>query len=162
MSDHGLTPSDPSQTVTQDDVDRAVATVRRLAGWHVWPVREETITVDTPGDPLIILPTLRVEDVIDVTVEGQQVDMDTVSWSADGMITLQRAPRGLRRVAVTLRHGFESAPDLAGVCLKMADRSVQVQGSVSVGGISVGATAGITPQSTEWRVLDMYKLGPEP
>lgn len=162
MSDHGLVPSESSQTVTQDHVDTAVATVRLLAGWHIWPVREETITVDTAGDPLIILPTLHVEDVTAVTVDGEPVDMRRVSWSPEGMLTLYGAPRGFRRVSVTLHHGYESAPALAGVCLKMAGRAVQAQGSLSVGGISVGASAGITPQSTEWRVLDMYKLGPEP
>lgn len=162
MADHGIVPPGNSDEVTQDTIDRVVATVRNLAGWHIWPVREETLTVDTPGDPLVILPTKRIESVIAVEVDGQPVDMSTVSWTEDGMLTLRRVPRGFRRVAVTLRHGYLDAPDLAAVCQQMAKRTIQAQGSVSVGGISVGAAAGVTPQSTEWRVLDLYKLGPIP
>ena len=161
MSDHGLTPA-PGSDIPQDVIDRAVETVRHLAGWHVWPVWEETLTVDTPGDPLVLLPTGHVVDVAEVTVDGALVDMSSVSWSADGMLTLHRTPRGFRRVEVTLRHGYESAPDLAGVCLQMASRSQQATGSVSVGGISYGAPSALTPASTEWRILDSYKLGPVP
>lgn len=159
MFDHGIT---PTGDVTQSAIDKAVETVRRLVGWHVWPVRDETLTVDTPGDSLVILPTKNLVEVLDVKVDGQEVDSADVRWSTDGMLTLLRVPRGFRRVSVRCRHGYESALDLAVVCLSMAKRDSQPTQQYSVGSISVGAPGSVTPQSTEWRVLDGYKLGPLP
>lgn len=167
MSDHGITPTSiagggRTVDVSQDQIDRVVATVRRLCGWHVWPVRDESVTVDTPGDPVVFLPTKHLVDVTAVEVDGVPVDIGDVSWSQDGMVELRRVPRGFRKVTVTCQHGYESAPDLEAVCVSMVRREALPQQQYQVGSISVGAQGGVTPQSSEWRIVDMHKMGPLP
>lgn len=161
--EHGLTPTaDAAGTVTQDDIDLAVATLRDLAGWHIWPVRKETVTVDTTGDPTVFLPTLRLLDVHSVTADNIEVPLDTIEWSESGMLRLKKRPRtGFRRITATILHGFESTP-LAAVAMQMAARAHQPATNMQVGGISVGAPGALTPYSSEWRLLDRYKLGPMP
>lgn len=177
MNDHGITPEmlaaeSPTLTadkVPQDVIDRVVETVRELCGWHVWPEREETLTVDTTGDPTIFLPTLRLVDVLAVTADGETVAPSEYGWSSDGWIERSRTarppswPAGPRAVSATVRHGLESCPALVAVCAQMVSRSLfSGQDGYTVGSISVGTRSGITPQSTEWRIIDHYRLEPTP
>lgn len=163
IPEHGLTPTaGTTGPVTQDDIDLAVETLRDLAGWHIWPVREETVTVDTTGDPTVFLPTLRLLEVRTVTVDDVEVPLETIEWSESGMLRLKTRPRkGFRRVTATILHGFETTP-LAAVAMQMAARAHQPATNMQVGGISVGAPGALTPYSSEWRLLDRYKLGPMP
>lgn len=170
VPDHGITPSTISGTpgvdssVTQESIDAAVASLRHLAGWHVWPVREDVLRVDSPGDEVIFLPTLRLVELVEVKIDGEAVSLDRLMWSDAGIVQLKsgRFPRGLGRVEVTFRHGFESPADIIGVAALMAGRTSSPGQNYSVGAISVGGASGLTPQSTEWRILDLYKLGPMP
>ncbi|APT85323.1 hypothetical protein [Corynebacterium aquilae] len=158
-NDHGLT---PTEKITAEAIETAVEAVRMLAGWHVWPVRRETITLRAAGDRLILLPTKRVEEVHAVTVDGVDVTDSADAWE-DGELWLRDCPREGARVVVDFSHGFPEAPPLMGVCMAMAERSADTSSSYQVGGISVGPPgSALTPQSTEWVVLDRYKLGPIP
>lgn len=162
--EHGIVPSmiPATKPITQAKIDAVVATVRHLCGWHVWPVRKETITVDSPGDKFVFLPTKRLLDVHEVKINGETIAGEEFQWSADGVLRLIHPPKGFRIITVTITHGYETAPDLANVCVQMSKRTAEAHTSMQVGGISVGASQGITPQSTEWRIIDMYKLGPMP
>lgn len=166
MSDHGLLPETlgVAGVVEQEDIDAAVGTVRALAGWHIWPLREDTITVDTSGDAVIFLPTkhlVSVESVVDrdgATIEG-------VSWSEDGMVLFNKAPKaGFRTLTLTIRHGYDVSEvgEIVQVCKQMAGRASRPQEGYTVGRISTSAPGGVTPQSTEWRIIDLFKLGPLP
>ena len=55
MPDHGITPDmvPTSSAITGDQIDAVVETVRRICGWHIWPVREETVKLDSSGDCLL-------------------------------------------------------------------------------------------------------------
>lgn len=159
VADHGLRPA--SDRVTQEDVDTAVAVVRELAGWHIFPKRREMLSVDHDGGRVVFLPTMRLEKVHDVFVNGVPIEKGAYSFSASGMLTLRRPPRGFSVIEVDAEHGYDDPPVVA-VVHRMAERAHAPSESYSVGGISVGAPAGLTPQSTEWRILDAYKLGPMP
>lgn len=166
--DHGLTPAHfPTvQGLTQSAIDAAVETVRRLAGWHVWPEREETVTVVSPGDPLVLLPTKRLVSVTDVTVDGEGVTLGEDDWTPDGTLwvsTMKPSKDGRpRRVSVTMRHGYAGPGDVLALVASMVGRAAQPAQNYSVGRISVGAPGAVTPQSTEWRIIDQIKLGPVP
>ncbi|AIT60163.1 hypothetical protein [Corynebacterium doosanense] len=166
LPEHGITPSMVAAGTTMPEqhvIDAAVHTVRSLCGWHVWPVREETVTVDTTGDDVVFLPTKRLHNVTEVSIDNEQIPPGEWSFSADGMLQLtRRPPAGFRRLAATITHGYDEVPDLAGVIGQMARRAGAPQESYQVGGISVGAPGAVTPQSTEWRIVDLYKLGPMP
>lgn len=165
VPEHGITPETigSPRHITQDTIDQAVATVRVLADWHVWPRREETVRVDHAGGRLVFLRTKMLHGVISVVVDGQELDLEGVSWSEDGVIELDRPVRpGLGRLLVIIDHGYEAVPDLVGVISKMASRATGDERSQTVGGISIGGATAPAPQSSEWRIIDQYKLGPMP
>lgn len=146
-----------------NDLDQAWGIVTTLCGWHVTPQKEETITVDATGDAIIFLPTKHLVDVLDVQVDGVTVDPATYSFSEDGMLHFTRpSKRGFRRVTVTIVHGYETAPDIEALAERIAARANKPAEQYSVGSISIGAPGSLMPQSTEWRIIDLYKLGPMP
>lgn len=167
-SDHGVTPATiasalgkPQLHVDQYVIDRVVETVRDLCGWHVFPPRAETLTVETTGDYHVVLPTLNVQNVNKVTFDG--VDVEGVDWSDHGILRFQRAlPPAFRRLKVELTHGFELPKSLLGVVASMVERSDRFTGATTVGNITVGGTQIATPQSREWRILDRYTLEARP
>ena len=166
--DHGLTPEDfPGVNgLTQEAIDSAVATIRRLAGWHVWPEREDTVTVVSPGDPLVVLPTKHLADVLSVTVDGEVVEVGEDDWTPDGTLWIGRLrpSRSGRphRVTAQIRHGYAAPGDVLGLVASMAGRASLPATSYGVGRINVGAPGTATPQSTEWRIIDQIKMGPLP
>lgn len=166
--DHGLTPADfpESARLTQAAIDGAVDTIRRLAGWHIWPERTETLRVDAPGDPLVLLPTKRLTAVAEVTVDGVPVEIGPEDWSPDGTLwiaSLRPTMTGRpRRVTATITHGHDGPGDLVGLVASMAGRASRPSESYTVGRVSVGAPGAVTPQSSEWRIIDELRLGPIP
>lgn len=99
--------------------DAASALIRAWCGWHVAPVVEQTITLDTREGAAVLLPSLRVVDVIACTYDGVDI-LPGLEWSADGMI---RYPfrRKFRSLTVTLRHGFD-IEDVAPIVERVASR----------------------------------------
>lgn len=167
--DHGLTPASfpGASSLTQEAVDSAVASIRRLADWHVWPEREETLTVDSPGDELVVLPTKRLVSVESVTVDGHEVTIGPNDWSPDGTLWisgLRPHHKGRpRRIAARVSHGFSGpSGDLLALVRSMAGRAASPGQAYTVGRINVGAPGAVTPQSTEWRIIDQIRLGPLP
>lgn len=144
-----------------DALDWASELVRGLCGWHVWPVTTETIRVDGSGSHKLLLPSLRVVDVTSVTDNDAPLvvggDTPDVNWSERGWLT-RRSGRFTcrdRGVEVTMRHGYDTALDLAGVVRAVAARArrepgvkAQAAGPMSVeyaldGGLSNLETAAI-------------------
>ena len=168
VPDHGITAEQfPAEAkITQEHIDGAVETVRRLAGWHIWPEREETLKVDAPGDPMVFLPTKMLTEVHSLTIDGKTIDVGELDWSQDGMVWVgglrpNRTGRP-RRVVAKVRHGYAGPGDLLALVKTMAGRGGAPNQSLQVGRISVGAPGAMTPQSTEWRIIDQFKLGPMP
>lgn len=154
---------DASGQMTQEGVDQSLATLRGLCGWHVYPRREETVTVDTTGDQVVFLPTKLLHNVLEVHLDGREVPADKFSFSQDGMLHFDdRVPRGFRKVTATIDHGHEDAGDFIGVVYSIAKRAARPAEGTTVGRISVSPPGVLTPQSTEWRIVDAYRLGPMP
>ena len=168
LPDHGLTPEDfpGATTLTQEAIDAAVDAVRRLADWHVWPERAETLYVDAPGDKLVVLPTKRLVSVESVTVDGREVEIGEQDFSPDGTLwiaSMKPHPQGRpRRVVAEVVHGFAVPGDVLALVRSMAGRASAPGQAYQVGRINVGAPGAVTPQSTEWRIIDQIRLGPLP
>lgn len=143
----------PGAPFTDLEVDVAVASIRRDAGWHIAPQMAETdIPLDVaPFDPVLRLPTRRL-----VSVEAvRDADSGDVFDPSRYRVSRERArirrkggywPHGYERVEVDMTHGYEQCPaDLLPVIAQYAlgarrDYSVQ---SVRVDDSSVSyATAG--------------------
>jgi hypothetical protein len=104
-------------------VQGASGLVRTACGWNVSRV-VETLTVNGNGSASMNLPTLRLNDVTEVRVDGVVVDASAYGWGANGvLVAVSRWPLGLRRVEVDADHGYEPIPDeLRIVCCSVAAR----------------------------------------
>lgn len=107
-------------------VERVWAAVRSYCGWHVAPVRSETVVVDGDGCRILQVPSLRVVDVSEVREDGVRLERSAFMWSGDGSLKKRVGvwSREWRGVEVDLEHGFDDAADLDGVVLQVALRAV--------------------------------------
>ena len=153
----------------KDLLDAAEAAVRAYCGWHVAPVIEETVLVDGSGARNLFLRSLRVEEVLAVEQDGRTVDVDGLEWSQDGFLRSRGRWTGrLRGVKVTMRHGFESVPDVVEVVRAMAERAgaspagvVREQAgqmSLSYAQTASGVAGGVVLMDHERAMLDRYRL----
>lgn len=117
-------------------VDAAVADLRNALGWHVAPVRTETITLDHDGGRDLILPSRKVIDVTAVR------DMTGTTPTAITGYRISAAgylvgywPCGPSAVEVDLDHGYTGTPDdviaaVASLCAQLRSdstvRAVQI------------------------------------
>jgi hypothetical protein len=149
-------------------IEAAQAAVRGYCGWHVAPVVTETLTLDGHGDKRLLLPSLMVKEIFDVTVDGKLMDLADLEWSADGMLKLKSGyfPNKYRSVVVTLEHGFEPE-EVSHIVQQIADRIIlapdaaAVFARVSTGDRSMDyrATAGsIGLLGLERDMLEPFKL----
>ena len=132
--------------------------VRGAAGWHIAPVITETLTLNGRGGQVLLVPSLRIIEVLavrDVTDPASPRTLD--DWRVDaGAGLLHRSagwPVGVASVEVDMEHGFTSCPPALHAVLRercqlaainagirsesLASRSVQFG---SVGAIDTGAT----------------------
>lgn len=110
-----------SNPETQRALDAALAKARRYCGWHVSPVRQDTIIMDRPQWTILVLPTLHIVSVDSVTIDGVPVPLDNVRMSREapgilatkdsrpwGGYPLLRDP-GYGAMSVTITHGYTAA-----------------------------------------------------
>lgn len=99
---------------TPEDVARSVA--RRFCGWHVTPVREDDeVTLDGPGSQLLVLPTLRLVELVSVVEDGVTIDVADLFVSARGLVRKKSGAwwsRNYGAIVVTMTHGFDDAAGL--------------------------------------------------
>ena len=108
--------------VDADAWSAAVAKVRSHCRWHIAPSVTETVTVDGSGAPIIVLPTLRLTDLISITNDGTAVT--SPEWSTSGMVyrgTCASWSPKFRSVVAEMTHGFDTWPeDLEAVTVELA------------------------------------------
>lgn len=152
----------------------ASAAVRRYCGWHVTPVIEESVTLDGDGSRLLTLPTLRLVDVVSITADGETLEVESFDWSTSGMVELRHGhwPRRFRSIIVSMKHGFESAPDVAQVVQQVvanaisssmgATREQAGQVSISWSLTAPNTSGGISLLQRDLDTLNLYKLPGRP
>lgn len=152
---------------TQRQLDAALAAARRYCGWHVTPVATSaTVTLDGPGQRVLILPTLALGAVSAVTENGVSIDTDTISWSARGMVVkLDNTlwAEGFGNITATITHGYADAADFESVVLSAIDRGGFSVGDAPrvIGPFQYSDPAGGTGAlftDAEKAVLDLYRL----
>lgn len=130
--------------------------VRALCGWHVAPVVTEILTLDGPGSSRLILPTLRLVDLLSVTNDG--VAVTDPQWSSSGVVdgcwTCKR-----RGVVATIEHGFERAPaGLLEVAKQFLTNPLAPGARVASRTRGPFAESYFDSGSPEQRVIDRYRL----
>ena len=173
-----------AELVTSDDLDAylsgdpnaaleaAEAAVRAYCGWHVAPVKAETVKVDATAG-IALVPSLRVVSVDSVTVNG--VTASGYQWREHGVI---RDLRGYcdGEVLVSMTHGFDVDSPVAEV-LRSTILAVAARAQVSPTGVvraQVGQISetysqtgsnqagGVSLLDGEKAALDAYRLPPRP
>lgn|GEM_PF-1144802 len=147
-------------------VDSAVGTVRDVAGWHIAPQVTETLSLNSDGGRILLLPTMRIVSVTEVR-DMSDPDRPRVltGWrksSRLGALSLAQGwPCGFESVEVDLVHGYAECPrsllpvlaDLAGL---MSVSGSVVQESSGQESVTYRATAQRSP------ALDLYRLRSAP
>lgn len=101
----------------------AVADIRGACGWHVAPVATTEALVSGPGGPRLVLPTLRLVELVTVAdVRASTGGRAVAGWrrGAAGMVIREAGwPRGEDNLQVEMRHGYdECPPDLRAVVVE--------------------------------------------
>jgi hypothetical protein len=130
-------------------VDGAVAWLRREVGWHIAPVVEETLTLDSLGGRTLILPTRKIVQVTQVRDVSDAATVVLTGWRKSSKAGLLHRwcgwPRGFESVEVDLEHGFAETPkELLAVIVELC-QSGMVNSRVSqesAGGESVSLRTG--------------------
>ena len=154
--------------VVEDVIRRAVARLRAYCRWHVFPEREETVTLSTNGSASVLLPSLRVLDVSRVAIGGWELDTDAYGVDRDGRLRLnggRRFPDMLGGLEVTMRHGYaeDDVDDVRDVLLSMVERVLTLphfikQSSTGDASVTYGADAALRPTFGDKEVLDEYRI----
>lgn len=124
-------------------VAAAEGAVRDYCLWHVAPVREQTFALDGGRKRRLLLPTMRLREVLSVEANGVDVT-DRVKGSESGVIEMEGGfPCGLGSVLVRVSHGYDPSevPSVQGIIASAASRFAESLGSIvqsqSAGGSSV-------------------------
>ncbi|PZE89945.1 hypothetical protein [Curtobacterium sp. MCBD17_008] len=108
-------------------LDVATRMIRDHCGWFVGPVTTETLYLDGPGSRLLVLPTLRVVEVLAVRQDGVALPADAFRVSrGSGMLrTTSPLSEQFGALEVDLRHGYDDVPEpIVDLTLQMAARAL--------------------------------------
>lgn len=101
---------------------QAEAVVRDFCGWHIAPVRTQSVVLHGLGASSLLLPSLYVTGVVSVVQgDGTEVDPEHYEWTKGGVLRPKGGltwwhyfshPWHLRTdpVTVTFTHGYEQPP----------------------------------------------------
>lgn len=177
-----LTPDDLASHGDEDGLlVAATERVRNYCGWHIAPVLTTTVEID--GASPLILPTLRLVEVVsieDTDAPGTFVDLSTVRVGTSGVLAMRRDAafdarwwgRYDKRLRVTMRHGHDSAPDAEDVVMGMVERaSARAKSGLLAGavqhqagpfGVTLGSPSGIYLTDDDKATLDHYRFPGRP
>jgi hypothetical protein len=155
-----------------DGAEAESAVIRNYCRWHVWPVITETVVVDSAGGRSLMLPTLNLLDVSEVSVESYYwptldalpVDVTALKWSRGGWVRYRNGgcwPDEPQSVTLTIEHGYDLVPEIVQLCRQMVARNAdapsgKVLTSVTTGGKS--ESYAVAAYESELARLDAYRL----
>lgn len=166
-------------SVTQAQVTAIAEAIQLECGWHIAPVLEETVVLDSEGTSVLKLPTLKMSALVEVlnTATGEPIPIDLATgWSESGLISIgsvgfvpgrswesyfrpgcgQRFPAGFRAVTVTFTHGFSKCPpDLARFIAQASRQRIIAETLVGRSVTFAQASADIFSAAS---TLDKYRL----
>jgi hypothetical protein len=124
--------SDGNIDVAHPDIGRALeaatAAIQDAAGWHIAPIRQQTMRLTARG-PLLLLPTLRLTELVSVTNGGTAVRLDDIDYglfeTGDGLLAYGGWTQRRGGITATFEHGYPRVPAaLEDLCMIMAARSM--------------------------------------
>lgn len=152
------------------------ASIQRYCGWHIAPARAETVTLDGTGGNTLYLPSLKVNSITSITVEGEALDLSLIEWSRiTGMVRRNDHlcfPDVWGGIVVTFNSGYATVPpalvqivlQVAAIALSSPTGATREQaGQVSMAWAltSPGVAGGMALLQRDYQVLDQYMLPKE-
>jgi hypothetical protein len=146
--------------------------IRNAVGWHISPIVLEEVTVSGAGGRTVLLPTLRLLDVISVTLRGATQPLvyeANYDWDTNGLlISSGYWPNRFRAITVVMEHGWdpEDIPEIRHLALTMAARAIIASRAMNIVQEGVGSnsvkfgTVGGSLIATEILPHEMAKLKP--
>lgn len=159
----------PGAPFTAAEVDGAVAALRTYLGWHIAPVKTETVSMDVlPAEQVLRLPTRKLESVVAVRRTSDAVVYTaTVYEVSKARARVRRKgaywPDGYEAVEVDMTHGFDACPPellsaLGQVILAgRRDRGIR-QVSVDDGSTTFGLASAMFDSLLDEGVLRAYSV----
>ena len=145
MSNDLVSPVDlsefPGAPYSDTVVDAAAARLRNEAGWHIAPLREETLTLDGTDGQFLILPTLKLVEVTEIRDVSSATPVILTGWRASrtkGMVYRDCGwPCGFESIEVDLSHGYDAVPadllpEVARYCQDAAEVNTATKSSISI------------------------------
>lgn len=147
-------------------VAAAEGAVRDFCLWHVAPIREQVFALDGQGKTRILLPTMRLRELISITSDGRDV-ASLVRASESGVLELEGGfGCGIGSVVVKASHGYDPSevPSVMGVIASAASRFADSLGNIvqsqTAGGSTVTYFSGSESLlKSEKEKLAVYRLG---
>lgn len=103
---------DVNQATAELALAGASAIVREYCRWGIARNSAATLVLDASGSRVLNLPTLKLNAVRSVTVDGTELDPSEYTWSAGGQLYREAGwPRGFRTVTAVVDHGHDPIPD---------------------------------------------------
>lgn len=166
LETHLQRPMDPD--VALQALQLASGAVRAFCKWDVSRTPADTLQAEGNATMVLTLPTLHLNAVSAVRVNGVSIDITSpaLSWSRRGQLYRPFGWAKFAQIDVDCDHGYDPVPDLVKMCvLDMAARqgsNPQGLASATVGSVSqTYATAGSsdsTLTALHERLLDRYSL----
>jgi len=153
--------------VLADRIARAETRIRTYCRWHIWPAKTETMTVNGTGADSLLLPTLRLRDVTNVTVDGTELPAGAYEWAVNGVLRRRggRFPDRLQAVTVELAHGYDpdELDDLRDVLLGMIERVLTLptgikQSTTGDKSVTYGIDSSLRPTFGDREILDELRI----
>lgn len=159
LDDYLQRPVPPDQAALA--VAGASGIIRSRCRWNISREVGVTFKVDGSGTYVLNLPTLRLTDVLSVTVDGGPVDVDDLRWSTRGQLYRDTVWPRWSMIEAVVDSGYPDNPDVVKiVALSLAARYIgnpQALKSATVGAVQrVYATP--EPNPLELALLDAFRL----
>lgn len=158
----------------KDAVAAVSRSIRRRAGWHIFPVvQAHALVLDGPGGAVLSLPTLKLAALTSITEDDAAplVAADLRISPSTGLVKKRSGGRWSAEygaITVVMDHGEEEVPDLVMLCVKLVARGLASPMGATreqAGALSVnwsmstqGVAAGIVPTADERSLMDSYVL----
>lgn len=144
--------------------------IRTECGWHVAPIITEDLVLDGTGGKNLLVPSLRIREVISAKRNDQDVT-DQVKFSRRAGVLMLASGWSCEvgSIELTIRHGFDvdEVPDLAALIVTLTKRAATSGAIVqqAVGSASMklavgreGAALGVPLLEAEKATLAPYRL----
>lgn len=156
-------------------LDGATAAIQRYAGWHIAPALDLELTLDG-GQDVIYLPTLKLNSVESITVDGTLLDPTAYEWSrVTGNIryvSRETCHDSWGGTVVEFNSGYETIPaDLTQIVLQVSSQALssptgatrEQAGQISMQWATTapGVAGGLSLLNRDLAIVNSYKIAKE-